>query len=58
MEYSKLKKTFDKKQGLKMAKFVFTNLMLPMQVDRKVVDQYVKILLDTVAVTNNEAYWD
>ena len=41
-----------------MAKFVFTNLMLPMQLDRKVVDQYVKILLDTVAVTNNEAYWD
>ena len=41
-----------------MAKFVFTNLMLPMQIDRKVVERYVQIFLDSVAITNKEAYWD
>lgn len=41
-----------------MAKYIFTNLMLPMQVDRKVVEDYVQIFLDEVSITDRDAYWD
>lgn len=41
-----------------MARHIFTNLMLPMQVDRKVVEDYVQIFLDEVSITDRDAYWD
>lgn len=40
-----------------MAMYVFTCLMLPMQVDRKVVENYVQNLIDSVAITDASAYW-
>ena len=37
--------------------YVFTNLMLPMQVNRKVVENYVASLIDSVAIVDKYAYW-
>ena len=39
--YSQLENTFQSRQGFRLAKCVFTNLMLPLQINRKLVEQYV-----------------
>lgn len=57
-EYRKLEAIFRSRQGYKLAKYVFTNLMLPMQVQRKIVENYVQYFLDNIQITNEDAYWD
>ena len=32
--------------------------MLPMQVNRKIVENYVQLFLESVQITNKDAYWD
>lgn len=41
-EYKKLENIFQQRQGFRLAKLVFTNLMLPMQIDRKIVENYMQ----------------
>jgi hypothetical protein len=57
-EYRKLEKTFNQRQGYKLARTAFTNLMLPLQFNRKVVEENIQTFLDCVSITDQEAYWD
>ena len=57
-QYKKLEEIFKSRQGFKLAKCVLTNLMLPMQVNRKIVENYVQLFLESVQITNKDAYWD
>lgn len=41
-----------------MAKLVFTNLMLPVQVNRKIVENYVQQFLEHISIRNKEAFFD
>ena len=52
-EYKALDRTFQQRQGAALAMYVFTCLMLPMQIDRKVVENYVMSLIDSVAIAPN-----
>ena len=57
-EYSKLERTFQSRQGFRLAKLVFTNLMLPMQINRKVVENHVQQFLEQVSILDEEAFFD
>lgn len=57
-EYRKLEKIFQSRQGVRLAKTAFTNLMLPLQINRKVVEDNVQQFLDCVSITDKDAYWD
>lgn len=57
-EYKKLENVFQARLGERMARYIFTNLMLPMQSDRKIVENYAQIFLDEVSIIDRDAYWD
>ena len=57
-EYTKLESIFRSRQGFKVAKLVFTNLMLPVQINRKLVENYTTQFLENISILNDEAYFD
>lgn len=57
-EYKKLECVFQARLGERMARYIFTNLMLPMQTDRKIVENYAQIFLDEISIIDRDAYWD
>ena len=57
-EYRKLEKTFQSRQGFRLAKCVFTNLMLPMQIDRKVIETHLTTFMEQAMILDNNAFFD
>jgi hypothetical protein len=57
-EYHKLKKIFNSRTGEKLAKQIFMSLMLPMHVNRKIVEDAVYDFTDCVNYADTDQYWD